>query len=355
MRITDIYQYASRFEGYRKDFHSYGLYCLTTEMQIRNKTVTVQNTPDRMALLKDTHTGKWCIIDDTYQSDHIRTMMLGAVCGNVIGGIYHNNPNKYYPTKNELVRNKAHFYSASVLTCAVAMGISDAVFQLADRKMTTPEYEHIFHESVIGRLVTLTQQYANMGYGENFLQWAYAPVHQPYYSWGNGSAMRVSYAGWVAKSLEEAQRFARLSAEVTHNHYEGIKGAMVVAGCIYILRSGGSKDDIINYVKWFYNINFTIDKIRPFYQFSHSCQDCVPQAIVCFLEGEDFADVIAKAISLGGDSTSICAIAGSIAETAYPIPYELRKMTVNTLDSYLREKLIEATDFCVRLYEGEKS
>ena len=140
--------------------------------------------------------------------------------------------------------------------------------------------------------------------------------------------------------------FAELSAEVTHNHPEGIKGAKVVAGCIYLSRTGSDKEDIRKYVRQYYNINFTLDEIRSDYRFDVSCQGSVPQAIAAFLEGNDFIDVIAKAISIGGDSDTIAAIAGSIAETVYPIPYFFRSAVMDKLDNDLQQALNEAVSFC---------
>ncbi len=352
--ITDIYEYIGRFGDYRKDFHSYGLYCLTTKAKLHTDSVALQNMSDGKSLLRDIHTGKWCIIDDTYHSDHVRTMMLGAVCGNIIGSFYQNNPNKYYPEQTELLRHDSRFSAPTVLTCAIALGIDDALFQLADKTTTLFEYNSIFRHCIVKQVVSLGEKYRHVNYKRNFWQWLFSSSHTPYCGSDNDSAIRVSYAGWVAKSLEEAERLAKFTAEITHNHYEGVKGAKVVAGCIYILRSGGTKQDIVNYVKWYYNINFTLEQIRPQYQFSTLCQDCVPVAVVAFLEGKNFADVIARAVSLGGDSESLAAIAGSIAETIYPIPYAFREIILSKTDTCLRNILIDVIDFCVRLYGGEQ-
>ena len=167
----------------------------------------------------------------------------------------------------------------------------------------------------------------------------------PYGSWGNGSAMRVSFAGWAARSLGEAELLGELSAAVTHDHPEGIKGAKAVAGCIYILRTGGSKEDVRRYASQYYDLSFTLDEIRPDYSFDVSCQGSVPQAIVAFLTGTDFADVIAEAISIGGDSDTIAAIAGSIAEVLYPIPPELIYRVTERMAPEMRSVVKRANDF----------
>ena len=145
--------------------------------------------------------------------------------------------------------------------------------------------------------------------------------------------------------MEEAEKLGEISAMVTHNHPEGIKGAKVVAGCIFILRDDGSKEDVKKYASQYYDLNFTLDSIRDYYEFDVSCQGSVPQAIVAFLEGQSFADVIANAISIGGDSDTIAAIAGSIAEAYYPIPQGTRGRVIDRMDSFLLNTIVEVVDF----------
>ena len=157
--------------------------------------------------------------------------------------------------------------------------------------------------------------------------------------------MRVSFAGWAARSLKEAEVLAELSAAVTHNHPEGIKGAKAVAGSIFILRSGGTKEDVQQYAGRYYDLGFTLDEIREAYTFDVSCQGSVPQAIVAFLTGESFADVVAEAISIGGDSDTIAAIAGSMAEVIYPIPTALKQCVADRLDDFLLQILLKAAEF----------
>ena len=152
----------------------------------------------------------------------------------------------------------------------------------------------------------------------------------------------------MERMTEEAEKLGEISASVTHNHPEGIKGAKVVAGCILLLRDGKSKNDIREYVKQYYDLDFTLDEIRDSYTFDVSCQGSVPQAVTAFLEGESFADVIANAISIGGDSDTIAAIAGSIAEVIYPIPQGLRGRVIDRVDNYLLNTIVEAVDFMYR-------
>jgi ADP-ribosylglycohydrolase len=180
------------------------------------------------------------------------------------------------------------------------------------------------------------RKYSHVGYGGSFQKWFAQDSLKPYGSWGNGSAMRVSFAGWCANSLEEAELLGRVSARCTHNHPEGIKGAVAVAGCIYLLRTGHGKRDIRKYAGKYYDINFTLDEIRPTYKFDETCAGSVPQAIVAFLESRSFEDTVKAAISIGGDSDTVAAIAGSIAEAYYPVPEDLRSRAWNKLDGGMK-------------------
>ena len=174
-----------------------------------------------------------------------------------------------------------------------------------------------------------------------FFRWLKSPSPKPYGSWGNGSAMRVSAAGWLYNTMEEVRKAARLSAEVTHNHPEGIKGAEATAAAIFLARTGHSKAEIKEYVEqnFQYDLSRSCDEIRPSYRHVESCQETVPEAITAFLEGEDFEDVIRTAVSLGGDCDTLAAIAGSIAEGFYGVPEELKKECRDRLPSDLREVL----------------
>ena len=171
-------------------------------------------------------------------------------------------------------------------------------------------------------------EYPNSGYGGMFRQWMHAENPQPYNSFGNGSAMRVSPVGWAFNTVEEVLREAEASAAVTHNHPEGIKGAQAVALAIFRARSGSTKDEIRAETtqRFGYDLSSTLDEIRPTYQFDETCQKTVPPAIIAFLESLDFEDAIRKAISLGGDADTLAAITGSIAEAFYGgVPQEIVK------------------------------
>jgi ADP-ribosylglycohydrolase len=224
--------------------------------------------------------------------------LLGAIAGDVIGSVYEFNAPKH--THFRLFTPNSKFTDDSVLTLAVA----DAL--LHDR-------------DYLAYVRTYAQAYPHRGYGGYFAQWIYADDPQPYNSFGNGSAMRVSPVGWAFDTVEDVLREAAASAAITHNHPEGIKGAQAVALAILRARSGASKDDIRQETveRFGYALSATLDEIRPGYRFDETCQLTVPPAITAFLESNDYEDAVRKAVSLGGDADTLAAITGSIAEAFY--------------------------------------
>ena len=270
---------------------------------------------------------------------------MGAVCGDVAGSVYEWHNIKYKRDKDYLIQPNAKFTDDTIMTCAVAEGIRMGLSQLPKDWLNLSGAEEKLLSSIKDSILHYGRKYPYAGYGGSFRRWLSSSDNQPYNSWGNGSAMRASYAGWAALSLEEAEKLGELSAKVTHNHPEGIKGAVVVAGCIFKLRNGASKEEIYTYVSKYYDLDFTLDEIRETYTFDVSCMGSVPQAIKAFLEGKSFADVISCAISIGGDSDTIAAIAGSIAEAMYPIPQGLRGRVIDRMDTFLLNTLVEAIDF----------
>jgi len=242
--------------------------------------------------------------------------MYGAILGDIIGSPYEfdrGSKSKDFP----LFSRHSEFTDDTVMTVAVADAFlpvqpemeDDAICQRVVRKM-----------QIFGRL------YPYAGYGGRFRQWIRDRYPQPYNSWGNGSAMRVSSVGWLYKDLETVRRMAKLSAEVTHNHPEGIKGAEAVASAIFLARTGSAKAEIKAYIEenFHYDLSRTCDEIRPTYYHVESCQETVPEAITAFLEGQSFEDVIRTAVSLGGDCDTLTCIAGSMAEAFYGVPEELK-------------------------------
>ena len=261
--------------------------------------------------------------------------MLGAIIGDIVGSIYEFDNIK---TKNfNLFTNEMFFTDDTVMTIAIA----DAIINGAKP------------ENFILSMKKWGGDYIDKSYGHSFRNWLTSENSKPYNSWGNGSAMRVSPCGWVAKlsepfeeGLKLTEDLAKKSAEVTHNHPEGIKGAQATASSIFFMRHGKSKNAIEEYKnklkdyiqnKYKYDLNFTLNEIRPSYDFNESCQKTVPQAIVSFLESENFEDAIRNAISIGGDSDTLAAITGSIAEAAYGIPEDIKEKAISYLDNEIKE------------------
>jgi type I restriction enzyme M protein len=268
--------------------------------------------------------------------------MLGAFAGDIIGSIYefNNIKTKEFP----LFSNSCFATDDSVMTAAVC----NALIAYLQSDKTTDV--HILLSKEMRRLGNM---FPNSGYGGSFQQWLRNPQWGPYNSYGNGSAMRVSAAGWLGNTIEEVTELATYSAEVTHNHPEGIKGAVATAVCIFLARKKLPKEEIRKYInEHFYNLDFTLDEIRDSYMFNEICQDTVPQAIEAFLEGNDFEDAIRNAISIGGDSDTIGAITGSIAEAYWEIPEEIKKYVLFFLPIELASAYSEFKFF---LTEREKT
>jgi ADP-ribosylglycohydrolase len=224
--------------------------------------------------------------------------MIGAIAGDIIGSIYeqHQIKTKAFPLFDDWCR----FTDDTVLTVAVASAI-----------LTKRPYQHTLWE--IGR------QYLWAGYGGSFFRWLQSDNPQAYNSWGNGSAMRVSPVGWAFSAEDEVLRQARMAAEVSHNHPEGIKGAQATALAIFLARRGTGKEKIrVRIAEMFgYDLNRSVDSIRPGYVFDLSCQGTVPEAIIAFLDSKSYEDAIRNAVSLGGDSDTLACITGGIAEGFY--------------------------------------
>lgn len=268
--------------------------------------------------------------------------MLGAMIGDMVGSIYEFNPIK--TIEFPLWGKGCRFTDDTVMTAAVAKALME----------TKGASESVIKLSLIERMQEFGALYPEVGYGPRFREWLCAKTPQPYHSWGNGSAMRVSSVGWLYSSLEETLSMAKLTAEITHNHPEGLKGAMSVAAAIYLLRTGKNKDEVRSYIEDFFQYDFrkSLDVIRPDYIFQESCQGTVPPAMTAFWESCGFEDCIRKAVSLGGDCDTLTAISGSIAEAYYDIPAAIREEALCRLDTRLREIYQE---FLIRRYTNEQN
>lgn len=239
-------------------------------------------------------------------------LILGAIAGDIIGSVYEFNS-----TKNV---DFLLLSESSVYTDDTVMTVANADWLLSG-------------DALKGVMLDYGNRYA-AGYGGWFFSWLWSENPQPYNSWGNGSAMRVSPVGWAFGTLVETLEAAKQSAEVTHNHPEGIKGAQATAACIYWARKGKTKQQIKEYVEalFGYDLSRTCDEIRPTYEFEPSCQKTVPESIIAFLESTDFESAIRLAVSLGGDADTMGSITGGIAEAFYGgVPEHIRKEVLKRL------------------------
>lgn len=247
--------------------------------------------------------------------------MLGAIAGDIIGSVFEPHWRRIKRKEFDLFSKKSKFTDDTVLTIAVA-----------DTILHQKEYVHTIKDYY--------RRYPKAGYGKTFREWGASDSLEPYHSWGNGSAMRVSAVGFAFDNLETVLQEAERSAAVTHNHPEGIKGAQATAAAIYLGRQGRSKTEIKTYIAatFGYDLSLSLEEIRPQYQFDSSCQGSVPQAITAFLESVDFEDAIRNAVSLGGDSDTQACIAGGIAQGFYGgVPEQIAQETWKRLDTDLQQ------------------
>ena len=267
--------------------------------------------------------------------------MLGAIIGDTVGSVYEFNNTKDV--------NFPLFSSRSIYT-------DDSLMALAVAKWLTVDTTHS-HAALEHAMVQIASDYPNPmgGYGGGFCRWLFKPEtlkdyryaaqgsgRSPYNSWGNGSAMRAAAVGWMFDTLEETERVAAISASITHNHPEGIKGAQATAAAIFLARTGSTKEEIRDYIqkRFGYDLTMTWKDLHPTYVWEDSCQGTVPPSIIAFLDSEDFEEAIRLAVSLGGDSETLACITGGIAEAFYKrIPQEMVDQTLSKLPVQLRDIL----------------
>jgi type I restriction enzyme M protein len=254
--------------------------------------------------------------------------MLGAIIGDIVGSRFewNNNRSKQF----NFLTYKCSVTDDSIMSLAIAKALLESKADYGD-----------LSENAVKHMQGIGRHYPDCGYGDRFRGWIHSDNPKPYESYGNGAAMRVSACGFVANSLEEAKQLSKAVTEVTHNHPEGLKGGEATAVAIFLARSGKNLLEIRDYItKNYYPLNFTLDGIRDSYEFNESCQDTVPQALEAFFESKDFEDAIRNAISIGGDSDTLAAITGGIAEAYYGIPTEIRKHALTFLDERLLKILV---------------
>ena len=257
--------------------------------------------------------------------------MYGAILGDIVGSPYEFDCNNYKAKDFPLFGSRSDFTDDTVMTLAVAKALLD----------TRRQEDEAIRAALVREMQRLGHAYPDRGYGARFGVWLRAAQPQPYHSNGNGSAMRVSPAAWLAEDMAGVLRLARLTAEVTHDHPEGVKGAQAAAAAVFLARTGHSKEEIQAYAEREsgYDLSRSCDEIRPAYRHVESCQETVPQAITAFLESTGFEDALRTAVSLGGDSDTLAAITGGIAEAFYGVPEELKRECRDRLPPELAEIL----------------
>jgi len=255
--------------------------------------------------------------------------MLGAIIGDIVGSRFewNNNRSKQFA----LMTYKCSVTDDSIMSLAISKALLESKADYSD-----------LSENAVKYMQEIGRHYPDCGYGGKFSRWVSSNNPQPYGSYGNGAAMRVSACGFVANDLDEVKQLSKAVTIVTHNHPEGLKGAEATSVAIFLARTGKSLFDIRNYItENYYPLDFTLDEIRDSYEFNESCQGTVPQALEAFFESKNFEDAIRNAISIGGDSDTLAAITGGIAEAYYGIPTDIRKQALTFLDERLLKILVE--------------
>jgi len=273
--------------------------------------------------------------------------LIGAIIGDIVGSRFEFNNHR--SKKFELFTDKCKVTDDSIMTLAVAKAIMETeknLKLLSNNSVSNFYYYELLRRMTIRYMQEIGRKYPYCGYGGMFGHWIFSDNPKPYNSFGNGAAMRISPVGFIAATEEEARILSERITAVTHNHNEGIKGAEATVISIYMAKKRASKEEIRQEINEnYYNLNFTIDEIRDTYEFNETCQETVPQAIVAFLESNSFEDAIRTAISVGGDSDTLAAITGSIAEAYYGTPEDIKEKALTYLDADLRSIYDEWCEF----------
>lgn len=259
--------------------------------------------------------------------------MIGAIIGDIVGSRFEwdNHRSKEF----ELFTEDCFATDDSIMTLAIGKAL-----------MESKNDWNNLGEQAVRCMQEVGRPYPHCGYGGRFWDWMYSDHPKPYNSFGNGAAMRVSACGFIAKSLEEAKNLSKAVTEVTHNHSEGLKGAEATVVAIYMARNGSSIEEIRDVIdREYYPMDFTLDEIRDTYAFNETCQGTVPQALEAFFESTCFEDAIRNAISVGGDSDTLAAITGGVAEAYYGVPGELKQKAKEYLDPALAHIIELFTNF----------
>jgi ADP-ribosyl-[dinitrogen reductase] hydrolase len=278
--------------------------------------------------------------------------LIGAIIGDIVGSRFEFNNHR--SKEFELFTNECNVTDDSIMTIAVAKAIIETEKELKpllNERGNNYEYNKLLESMTIKYMQEIGRKYPYCGYGGMFGRWIFSDNPKPYNSFGNGAAMRISPVGFIAKTEHEACELSKTVTSTMHNHVEGIKGAEATVVSIYMAKQGATREEIRHKINEnYYNLNFTIDEIRDTYKFNETCQGTVPQAIVAFLESNSFEDAIRIAISVGGDSDTLAAITGSIAETYYGVPGDIKEKALTYLDTDLRSIYDEWCEF-IRIKE----
>ncbi len=273
--------------------------------------------------------------------------LIGAIIGDIVGSRFEFNNHR--SKKFILFTDKCKVTDDSIMTLAVAKAIMETEKNLklsSNSSVNNYYYYELLKSMTIRYMQEIGRKYPYCGYGGMFGRWIFSDNPKPYNSFGNGAAMRISPVGFIAAAEDEAKKLSETVTAVTHNHKEGIKGAEATVISIYLAKNGASKEDIRQKINEnYYYMNLTIDAIRDTYEFNETCQVTVPQAIVAFLESNSFEDAIRTAISVGGDSDTLAAITGSIAEAYYGVPEDIKEKALTYLDEGLRSIYDEWCEF----------
>lgn len=258
--------------------------------------------------------------------------MLGAIVGDIVGSRFEFNNHR---SKDfELFTTKSFVTDDSIMTLAVAEALMNT-YEETDAFLSS--FDQTLSRQTVQAMQAIGRPYPACGYGGRFFDWMYDDDPKPYESFGNGAAMRISPVGFLARTESEAKRWSAIITSVSHNHVEGIKGAEATVIAIFLARHGATIDAIRKRIeKNYYRLDFSIDEIRPTYQFNETCQDTVPQAIECFLESTSFEDALRIGVSVGGDTDTLCAITGALAEAYYGVPDEIAEIALSYLDARLK-------------------
>ena len=272
--------------------------------------------------------------------------MIGAIIGDIVGSRFEFNNHR--SKKFELFSDDCQVTDDSIMTIAVAKAMIETKKkeELSFEDRYNYESYALLEKMTIKYMQEIGRKHPYCGYGGRFGQWGFSNNPKPYNSFGNGAAMRISPVGFIATSESEVCKLSEIVTSITHNHEEGIKGAEATAVALFMAKHGYTKEEIRDKIsKNYYNLDFTIDKIRNTYKFNETCQGTVPQAIEAFLESTSFEDSIRIAISVGGDSDTLAAITESIAEAYYSVPDDIKNKALTYLDSELRSIYEEWCEF----------